>query len=200
MNYEDIQKVCSELETVDIKGRPYITVNQRVIAFRKLFPDGSIQTDLLHFGDGLCVVKASVYDGDHLLATGLAYEREGSTYINKTSFLENAETSAVGRAIGMLGVGIETSIASADEMQTAIINQTSEKEAPKLISQILALAGGDEQRVNVYTGKLFAGKALRDLTAPQLAALKIDLARKLQAPAQDPMSPVQNINLAQRVN
>ena len=200
MKYEEIQKVCAELETVDIKGKAYVPVNQRIIAFRKLFPEGSIRTELLHFADGVCVVKASLYDGEKLLSTGLAYEKEGSTFINKTSFLENCESSAIGRAAGTLGLGIETAIASADEMQNAIINQTLEKDAPKLISQILALAGGDEQRVNVYTGKLFAGKALRDLTAPQLAALKIDLARKLQAPAQDPMSPVQNINLAQRVN
>lgn len=195
MKYEEIQKVCNELGTVDIKGKEYVQVNQRVIAFRKLFPEGSIVTDLIHFGDGVCVVKATVLDDGKVISTGLAYEKEGSTFINKTSYLENCETSAVGRALGLLGIGIDTSIASADEMQTAIINQVSEKDAPKLKAQILALAGGDVQRVNVYVGKLFSGKTLDDLTAPQLAALKVDLAKKLQGPAQDPKTTVQTVRL-----
>lgn len=181
MKYEEIQKVCGELGTVDIKGKEYVQVNQRVIAFRKLFPEGSIVTDLIEFGGGVCVVKATIYDDGKVISTGLAYEKEGSTFINKTSYVENCETSAVGRALGLLGIGIDTSIASADEMQTAIVNQASEKDAPILRSQILALAGNDEMRVNKYVGKLFAGKILTDLTAPQLAALKIDLAKKLQA-------------------
>ena len=199
MKYEEIQKVCGELGTVDIKGKEYVQVNQRVIAFRKLFPDGSIVTDLIHFGDGVCVVKATILDDGEVISTGLAYEKEGSTFINKTSYLENCETSAVGRALGLLGIGIDTSIASADEMQTAIVNQTSEKDAPKLRQQILALAGNDEQRVNKYVSKLFAGKILTDLTAPQLAALKIDLAKKLQAQAQDPMVSGQTVKV-QKVN
>ena len=200
MRYEEIEKVCADLKTVDIRDKNYVQVNQRVIAFRKLFPEGSIVTDLIHFGDGVCVVKATILDNGVVISTGLAYEKEGSTFINKTSYLENCETSAVGRALGLLGIGIDTSIASADEMQTAIVNQTSEKDAPKLRQQILALAGGDEQRVNVYVGKLFSGKALVDLTAPQLAALKIDLARKLQSPSQDPHVTIPTINMAQRVN
>lgn len=58
-----------------------------------------------------------------VLGTGTAYEKEGSTFINKTSYIENCETSAVGRALGMAGFGIDTSIASAEEVQNAIANQ-----------------------------------------------------------------------------
>ena len=58
--------------------------------------------------------------------TGVAYENEGSTYINKTSYIENCETSAVGRALGMLGIGIDVSIASADEMINEVNNQGKE--------------------------------------------------------------------------
>ena len=58
-----------------------------------------------------------------LLGTGTAQEKETSSFINKTSFIENCETSAVGRALGMCGFGIDTSIASAEEVQNAINNQ-----------------------------------------------------------------------------
>ena len=58
-----------------------------------------------------------------LLGSGHAYEKEGSTFINRTSYIENCETSAVGRALGMCGFGIDTSIASSEEVQNAILNQ-----------------------------------------------------------------------------
>ena len=61
-----------------------------------------------------------------IVATGHAQEKEGSTFINKTSYIENAETSAIGRALGLLGIGIDTSIASAEEVSTAIANQTKD--------------------------------------------------------------------------
>ena len=61
----------------------------------------------------------------NVLATGHASEKDGSSFINKTSALENAETSAVGRALGILGIGIDTSIASAEEVGNAVQNQKS---------------------------------------------------------------------------
>jgi hypothetical protein len=58
-----------------------------------------------------------------LVATAHAYEKEGSSFINKTSYIENCETSAVGRALGMYGIGIDTSLASADEVANAVTQQ-----------------------------------------------------------------------------
>jgi hypothetical protein len=56
-------------------------------------------------------MKASIFDkNDRLIATGTAYEKESSSFINKTSFIENCETSAWGRALGNLGIGIDNSI------------------------------------------------------------------------------------------
>ena len=70
-------------------------------------------------------MKAIIKDSDgNIKSTGYAYEKEGSTFINKTSFIENAETSAVGRALGFLGIGIDAAIASADEVQNAQLNQS----------------------------------------------------------------------------
>lgn len=124
MNYEELSKVNAELGSIDVKGKPYVEVNHRVDGFRKLFPNGAITTEVVALNDGVCVIRAEILDENgKILATGTAYEKEGSTFINKTSYIENCETSAVGRALGFLGIGITTSIASAEEVQNAIQNQ-----------------------------------------------------------------------------
>lgn len=118
------------MKTVNIKGKEYVEVAERVKHFRTAeeYKGWSIQTRLLKFADGVAVVKATIADNaGRTMAEGLAYEKEDSTYINKTSFLENCETSAVGRALGFLGIGIDASIASADEVQNAITNQEAKK-------------------------------------------------------------------------
>lgn len=125
--YEDIKKANESLNSLDVKGKDYIQVNERVKAFRMVYPEGTIQTEMLSNDNGVCVFKASAYNGDLLLATGHAYEKEGSTFINKTSYIENCETSAIGRCLGMCGFGIDTSIASAEEVQNAINNQEEDE-------------------------------------------------------------------------
>ena len=62
-----------------------------------------------------------------LVATGHAYEKEASSFINKTSYIENCETSAIGRALGVYGIGIDASLASAEEVVNAVNNQESTK-------------------------------------------------------------------------
>lgn len=126
ITFEDIQKANETIKTTDVKGKDYAEVNQRIKAFRMIYPQGTIQTKMASNEDGVCVFRAYVYDGDRLLGTGTAYEQEGSTFINKTSYIENCETSAVGRALGMCGFGIDTSVASAEEVQNAIANQKDE--------------------------------------------------------------------------
>lgn len=124
MNYEELKKVNEELKGIDVKGKEYVEVNARVDTFRKLYPDGCISTEIISIENGVCIMKASAFDEDgKLLATGTAYEKEGSTFINKTSYIENCETSAVGRCLGFVGIGIKQSIASAEEVETAIVNQ-----------------------------------------------------------------------------
>ena len=136
MTFEDIQRVNATIRTTDIKGKEYAEVNQRIKAFRQLYPEGFIRTEIENLEDGFCVIKATVgytitgvtesgypVSEGVILATGTAYEKEQSSYINKTSYIENCETSAVGRALGMLGLGIDTSIASAEEVTNAIHQQ-----------------------------------------------------------------------------
>lgn len=132
ITYEDISEVNKKIKTTDIKGKAYADVNERIKAFRKLFPTGTISTEMISHENGVCVFKAIVTDETGtILGTGHAYEKEGSTFINKTSYIENAETSAVGRALGMAGIGIDTSVASYEEVANAMANQTDAKPAPK---------------------------------------------------------------------
>lgn len=126
------------MKTVDIKGKPYIEVNERVKYFRENYKDWSLISELISNENGVCVFKASVIDESGVIrATGYAYEKENSTFINKTSYIENCETSAWGRALGNLGIGIDTSIASYDEIANAQENQNEQvqsnqyKQAPK---------------------------------------------------------------------
>lgn len=124
MKYEDLLKANQTIKTTDIKGKQYAEVNQRIKAFRMICPNGGIITELLFNENGVCAFKATILDEEkNILGTGTAYEKESSSFINKTSYIENCETSAVGRALGMCGIGIDTSVASAEEVQTAILNQ-----------------------------------------------------------------------------
>lgn len=117
----DANNVCS---TTDIKGKDYVMVNQRVKAFRMVYPNGRIETEIISLNNGTVTFKATVYDGTgYILANGYAQEKESSSFINKTSFIENCETSAIGRALGFCGFGIDSSIASYEEVANAMKNQ-----------------------------------------------------------------------------
>ena len=137
--FEDIRKVNAEIKMTDIgRGKEYAEVPQRVMAFRKLYPNGSITSELVLYENGVFIVKATATDEDgRILGTGLAYEKEGSSFINKTSALENAETSAWGRCLAACGLIGGDSICSAEEVQNAILNQEgnetiSDKDAAKM--------------------------------------------------------------------
>lgn len=123
-DFKQLQHANASIKTTNVQGKDYAEVNQRIKAFRSICPGGSIMTEMLSCNNGVCIFKATVCDEDmRVLGTGTAYEKEGSSFINKTSYIENCETSAVGRALGMCGFGIDTSIASSEEVQNAILNQ-----------------------------------------------------------------------------
>ena len=107
------------MKTIEIKGRPYITVIERLKEFHKLFPDRTIIPEIIQVDPDWIVMKATIYGEDgRVFAVGHASERrEGN--INKTSYVENCETSAVGRALGLMGIGLTDDIASADEIALA---------------------------------------------------------------------------------
>lgn len=124
--FEELRRANESIKTTDIKGKEYAEVNQRIKAFRSVCPQGAIITEMISNENGVCVFRAEIYNDEHtLIGTGTAYEKESSSFINKTSYIENCETSAVGRALGMCGFGIDTSVASFEEVQNAINNQGS---------------------------------------------------------------------------
>lgn len=132
ITYEQIAKANETIKTTPIGKKDYAEVNQRIKAFRQCYPDGAITTEILSIANGVVMMKATVADGDgKVIATGLAYEKENSTFINKTSYIENCETSAVGRALGMCGFGIEVSVASYEEVTNAQENQNPKKKDEK---------------------------------------------------------------------
>lgn len=122
----------SESGVVKIHNKEYQTVAKRVNDFRAAHPDFTIETEVQSNAD-VVVIKACIKDGDRLLATGYAEELRGSTNINKTSALENCETSAVGRALAFYGYG-GTEIASANEVSNAIIQQAKQEVVDWFIS------------------------------------------------------------------
>ena len=124
ITYEQLVKVNETINKVDIKGKSYAQVNDRVKAFRQLCPNGTIETEILSMENGVVTMKAIVSDEEgRVLGTGLAQEKESSSFINKTSYIENCETSAVGRALGFIGIGVDGSMCSAEELVNAINNQ-----------------------------------------------------------------------------
>lgn len=125
-------------KTTNIKGKEYVQVNERIIAFRKLpeFSGYRLQTELLHLDSDSCVIRATILnDSNEIVAQGMAQEDRTSSMINKTSYVENCETSAVGRALGFLGIGVENSIATAEEVAIAIAKQDTPQKQERNPSQ-----------------------------------------------------------------
>jgi|SRR5210317_964460 len=114
------------MKAVNIKGTDYITVNERLKYFTSAedFIGWSIHETVVELNDKEGVFKVAIKDEqNNVMAEAHAQEYRDSSYINKTSFLENGFTSALGRALGYLGIGIDAAIASADEVTNAVNNQ-----------------------------------------------------------------------------
>lgn len=129
ITWEAISKATEPMKTVNIKGKEYVQVTERVKAFRSICPGGSIATEIVSLTDNMVIMKTTIADEDgKVLSTGMAFERPDSSYINKTSYIENCETSAVGRALGWLAIGVDASMASAEELVNALKGQERIKE------------------------------------------------------------------------
>lgn len=120
------QSFIHNFKTTNIKGKEYVEVNQRILYFRNnpIYSGWSLESEVVHLDDQSCVIRAIVKDKDgRVISVGFAQEDRTSSNINKTSYVENCETSAWGRCLANLGIGIETSIASANEVSMAIAKQ-----------------------------------------------------------------------------
>lgn len=200
MKFEELQQANESIVTTDIKGKNYAEVNQRIKVFRMLYPEGFIKTEIVSLKDGICLMKAKVgyyifqMQADDkkdfvelapievILGTGTAYEKENSTFINKTSYIENCETSAIGRALAMCGIGIDTSIASKEEVENAIENQ-KKKDAPSLSSLKAMFDTTLTVKEKEDTLKHYGVKELKELSDEQKIELSNGLAKKAQKKA-----------------
>ena len=113
------------MKTIDIKGKPYIEVHERIKFFRDEYKGYSMTSEIIEHSNGSIIIRALITDENgKLVSSGIAREKEGDGFINKSSYVENCETSAWGRALGNLGIGIDASIASANEVQNAMRQQS----------------------------------------------------------------------------
>ena len=123
MTYSELEKVNSEIKYLPMGDDDYAPVAERILAFRKMYPEGFICTELTADAHGNNVFHTSVgmySSGDKVvLGTGTAREKEFDA-IDNISPLERAETASVGRALGMVGFGVKGSVCSFEELDYAI--------------------------------------------------------------------------------
>ena len=143
----------------------YETVAQRLVRWWTEYPDGRIITSIHHYDGSTIIMRAECYNNDdRLIATGYAEEVFGNSPVNKTSFLENCETSAIGRAISNSRIGHTGERASVTEMEKVNrINSAPAKSdshgsaTPKQIGFLKSLARGkgwDDLQLLDYIHKL----------------------------------------------
>ena len=110
-------------KAIDFKGKKYVLISDRVLFFNEEYPNGAIKTIMLSEPkDELVLFRATITPdvaNPQRRFTGYSQAKWGDGYINKTSAIENAETSSVGRALAMLGIGVIDGIASIDEINKA---------------------------------------------------------------------------------
>ena len=123
------------MEKIMIKGKPYVQVNQRVLELRHKYGDKDnmfgIKTKVVEWNKekNEIIIQAWITDKTgRIVGSGIAHEEKTQSGVNSTSYVENCETSAIGRALAAFGLGIEDAYASADEVQQAIKKQTKKKE------------------------------------------------------------------------
>lgn len=150
---------------VEIQGKDYELVASRVAKFRSEHPDWTIHTELISNEDKV-LFKCTILDGEHLIATGHAEEIPGTTHINKTSALENCETSAVGRALSLAGYAgnynptkEEVEVAEANALQ--LLKSINKDQIEELKTEWLKAFPDDKEYEEVE--KYFA-KRLEDFT------------------------------------
>lgn len=187
-----------KLNTVTISGKEYVPVNKRIKYFREHHAGYSLRSDLILVDGTQALIKAIIRDeNDRIIAEGTAYEKADSSFINKDSHVENAETSAWGRALGNLGIGIDVSVATADEVANAVLNQKflpqnskkTDMASPEDIEEIKTLC----KETGTDIRKLYEFYKIKGTPTPQqatsmIAALKKKLSAQLDSSAPPPPS------------
>ena len=136
------------MKTINIKGKEYITVAERLKAFRNNFKDFRLLTEIVEFTPERCIMVAKVLDASGVeVANGHACETPNKNQINRLSILENCETSAIGRALGNFGIGIDEDICTADEM---LLKQDKEDVFPETLKNAILQANNQQALNDIY--------------------------------------------------
>ena len=124
--FKERRKECFKnlktIPTVDIKGKKYSQVNERHRHLLQYFPEVRFNEEILFHDSERVVVKTELYISDTIYAVGTAEEYRNSSFINKTSALENCSSSALGRCLAAFGLS-GSEYASAEELVNALNNQ-----------------------------------------------------------------------------
>lgn len=190
--------MTNKLPTINIKGNQYVLVKDRILAFNEHFPNGSIQSEIVSpIESQIVIVKAIVIpDVTNEARRFIDYSQAkiGGTGVNATSALENASTSAVGRALAYMGIGVIDSVASGDEVYKAV-SYSEEKEGekkiyatPKQVTMIAGLLNKKGQKDEDLKAK-YNVESKNDLTIAQASQIIENL---LKLP--DVELPVRDIN------
>jgi hypothetical protein len=130
-SFKDRRKEClkeiGNIPTVSIKGKQYAIVVERHKHLLQRFPEARFNEEILHHDNDRVIVKVELYISDTIYSVGHAEEFRNSSYINKTSALENASTSALGRCLAAFGLS-GSEFASAEELVNALNNQGNNKQ------------------------------------------------------------------------
>lgn len=164
-----------KFKTTNIKGKDYVEVNQRILFFRNdpAYAGWSLTSEILEHDKGAIIIRATISDSNgNRVASGIAREIDGDSFINKTSYVENCETSAWGRALANMGIGIETSIASSNEVQNAILQQETRAKKKVLTEAVYdrmlaAIADGNGKLVEESL-ETFEDSDLKDLIKKEI--------------------------------
>jgi hypothetical protein len=129
--------MTNQLKTIKVQGgKEYAEVHTRVNYFRS-------QPQYKNWGEETMIIKEAedmswvvmktiiTYPDGRIASTGHAFERQDGSKINERNHVENCETSALGRALGKLGIGSDGSIASYEEVANAIDNQNKDSKKEK---------------------------------------------------------------------
>jgi hypothetical protein len=155
---------------VNIRGKEYQTVALRVQKFREEHPEWELSTEIIEANEKLVIMQARIYNYDgKCIATGHAEEFRSASQINSTSALENAETSAIGRALAAAGWG-GTEFASANEVQNAIHQQNKKVDPTNFVEQIRGAK--DVSELKTHFANAFAATKQDPIAVAAITAAK----------------------------
>ena len=130
--FKERRKDCLDalinIPTVNIKGKKYSTVNERHKHLLQYFPEARFNEEILFHDADRVIVKTELYIGDVIYSVGTAEEFRNSSFINKTSALENCSSSALGRCLAAFGLS-GSEYASAEELVNALNNQNTKTQS-----------------------------------------------------------------------